>query len=394
MKNISEKLFFFSYGIYLIFNIVNTSFYSIYISSYMKYIMILCTIILIFKEILCKRLLKKEFFLLLICGFLLSFILLHVNGYAMFPLFFFIYSARNIDFKKITKFTYILSFVLLLFIIASAYAGIIENYKIVTIEMARERTREYLGFRYPLFPQMILFNITACFLYTYKNKSLIIKGIILAILNYLVFLKTDSRLSCYLSILLIIGVIFVQLKPNFLDNKKILCYILALSFPICSILSIGMTLNYNINDSRMVKLDEFLGGRLHLGKNSFNEYNINLFGNNTEYIGAGLDQYGRRTVGKYNYVDCLYINMLEKYGLIFNIVFLSLLSYILYATYKTKNYVLFIILIGFALHGIIDDLEIYLYYNAFWLAISNYFRKNKRNILQNESDLILNKEEI
>ena len=40
---------------------------------------------------------------------------------------------------------------------------------------------------------------------------------------------------------------------------------------------------------------------------------------------------------------------------------------------------------GLALHGIIDDLEIYLYYNVFWLALSNSFYKkvqlNKDNIL-------------
>ncbi|MBR3362391.1 MAG: hypothetical protein IKG40_00530 [Bacilli bacterium] len=332
-------------------------------------------LILILKEILLKETTRKELLLLFISFILLSLLLLHVNGIAMLPLFFFIYSARNIEFKKIAKFTTILSFILLIFIIISAELGIITNYQTIT----EERTRTYLGFRYPLFPQMILFNITLANLYANKENFSLIRSLFWIIINYWMFTYTDSRLSCYLAILLVFAVAFIQKKPNFFDNKKLLSYILIFSFPICAILSIGVTSSYDISSSTMYNLDEFLGGRLHLGYNSLSEYEINLFGHDTKYIGAGLNIDGQRTVGIYNYVDCLYINMLEKYGLIFNILFLSLLSYVLYKIWQKKDYILFIILIGFAFHGIIDDLEIYLYYNIFWLAIAQPFITKDNN---------------
>lgn len=375
MKKIQEKLFFLSLGLYLIFTILNTSFYAIYINSFSKLLMVLCVLILILKEILLKETTRKELLLLFISFILLSLLLLHVNGIAMLPLFFFIYSARNIEFKKIAKFTTILSFILLIFIIISAELGIITNYQTIT----EERTRTYLGFRYPLFPQMILFNITLANLYANKENFSLIRSLFWIIINYWMFTYTDSRLSCYLAILLVFAVAFIQKKPNFFDNKKLLSYILIFSFPICAILSIGVTSSYDISSSTMYNLDEFLGGRLHLGYNSLSEYEINLFGHDTKYIGAGLNIDGQRTVGIYNYVDCLYINMLEKYGLIFNILFLSLLSYVLYKIWQKKDYILFIILIGFAFHGIIDDLEIYLYYNIFWLAIAQPFITKDNN---------------
>ena len=373
MKKISEILFFISYNIYLITNILNASFYSIYISPYMKIIMVFCIILLVFKEMFYKKLSKKEFLLLILCAILFSVLALHVNGLAMVPLFFFMYSARDIDFEKVTKNTIIYSAITLVFVIISAYAGIITNYVDITLE----RTRVYLGFRYALFPQMILFNITACCMYIYRKKVSIMRGILLILINYIMFSYTNSRLSFYLSVLLIVFVTYLQIKPNFFEKHKIISFLLIFSFPICAVSSIYVTTIYDSSNNTLWDLDVFLGGRLSKGKNSFQQYNINLFGHKTEYIGNGLDKYGQRDMLEHNYVDCLYVNMLEKYGILFNIVFLSLLTYAMYRSLKEKKYILFAILIFYALHGIIDDLEIYLYYNAFWLAISSYFR-NKR----------------
>lgn len=382
MTKISEKLFFLSYGIYLLFCILNASFYTIYIYSYQKIIMMLCAIITIFGELMKKNLKKKELILLIFCAILFCILLNHLNGLAMFPLLFYLYSARNIDFKKIAKFTVIESSILLIFVIISAMIGIITNYQIVQVLFGVTRTRTYLGFRYPLYPQMILFNITLCYLYVHKDKISLIKCIIVALLNYWMYTYTDARLSCYMAILLAVTLYFFQRKPRLWENRKIISYILIFSFPICSLFSICMTMNYDPSNPTMSKLNEFLGGRLNLGKASLSEYEINLFGQDTEYIGAGLNRDGERTVGTYNYVDCLYINMLEKYGIIFNVIFLGLLSFLLYKLWKDKNYVLFVIMVGLAIHGIIDDLEIYLYYNAFWLAISPYFVNNKEKEIE------------
>ena len=117
------------------------------------------------------------------------------------------------------------------------------------------------------------------------------------------------------------------------------------------------------------------------GKKSLEEYEINLFGHDIQYIGAGLDINGQRATGTYNFVDCLYINMLEKYGIVFNVLFLCLLTTVLRKVWKGENYFLFIILVGLAFRGIIDNLEMYLYYNTFWLAISEYYVKKHTRLI-------------
>lgn len=368
-------LFFFAYGLYIFIGIMNISFFQIYTNNITKYINILCMLILLYNELLNKKICIKEIFLLLFVLLLAFPVMIHNNG-TLFIMILFIYCARSIDFRKIAKFSLLESILLLLLVIFSSKIGIITNY----ISTEGGRIREYLGFRYALFSPMILFNITALELYLHKDKFSPFRYIILFILNYYVYIKTDSRLSFYLSILLILFIAILTRFPNFFKKKNVLCKIMVFSFILCSIFSLVTTINYDYSNPYMSKLNEILGRRLYLGHISLDMYPINLLGHDTKYIGNGLDMYGNKTSGTYFYVDCLYLNLLEKYGLIFTVILLLLLTYSLSNTLKEKDYFLLVILTFFALHGIIDDLEIYIYYNTFWFIISKNFSKNLKSI--------------
>lgn len=368
-------LFFFAYGLYIFIGIMNISFFQIYTNNITKYINILCMLILLYNELLNKKICIKEIFLLLFISLLAFPVMIHNNG-TLFIMILFIYCARSIDFRKIAKFSLLESILLLFLVIFSSKIGIITNY----ISTEGGRIREYLGFRYALFSPMILFNITALELYLHKDKFSPFRYIILFILNYYVYIKTDSRLSFYLSILLILFIAILTRFPNFFKKRNVLCKIMVFSFILCSIFSLVTTINYDYSNPYMSKLNEILGRRLYLGHISLDMYPINLLGHDTKYIGNGLDMYGNKTSGTYFYVDCLYLNLLEKYGLIFTVILLLLLTYSLSNTLKEKDYFLLVILTFFALHGIIDDLEIYIYYNTFWFIISKNFSKNLKSI--------------
>lgn len=368
-------LFFFAYGLYIFIGIMNISFFQIYTNNITKYINILCMLILLYNELLNKKICIKEIFLLLFVSLLAFPVTIHNNG-TLFIMILFIYCARSIDFRKIAKFSLLESILLLFLVIFSSKIGIITNY----ISTEGGRIREYLGFRYALFSPMILFNITALELYLHKDKFSPFRYIILFILNYYVYIKTDSRLSFYLSILLILFIAILTRFPNFFKKRNVLCKIMVFSFILCSIFSLVTTINYDYSNPYMSKLNEILGRRLYLGHISLDMYPINLLGHDTKYIGNGLDMYGNKTSGTYFYVDCLYLNLLEKYGLIFTVILLLLLTYSLSNTLKEKDYFLLVILTFFALHGIIDDLEIYIYYNTFWFIISKNFSKNLKSI--------------
>ncbi len=373
--SVNEMLFFFAYGLYIFIGIMNISFFQIYTNNITKYINILCMLILLYNELLNKKICIKEIFLLLFVSLLAFPVTIHNNG-TLFIMILFIYCARSIDFRKIAKFSLLESILLLFLVIFSSKIGIITNY----ISTEGGRIREYLGFRYALFSPMILFNITALELYLHKDKFSPFRYIILFILNYYVYIKTDSRLSFYLSILLILFIAILTRFPNFFKKRNVLCKIMVFSFILCSIFSLVTTINYDYSNPYMSKLNEILGRRLYLGHISLDMYPINLLGHDTKYIGNGLDMYGNKTSGTYFYVDCLYLNLLEKYGLIFTVILLLLLTYSLSNTLKEKDYFLLVILTFFALHGIIDDLEIYIYYNTFWFIISKNFSKNLKSI--------------
>ena len=151
-------LFFFAYVLYIFIGIT-------------KYINILCMLILLYNELLNKKICIKEIFLLLFVSLLAFPVTIHNNG-TLFIMILFIYCARSIDFRKIAKFSLLESILLLFLVIFSSKIGIITNY----ISTEGGRIREYLGFRYALFSPMILFEAIILFfhlvnfVYCYINK--------------------------------------------------------------------------------------------------------------------------------------------------------------------------------------------------------------------------------
>jgi len=94
-----------------------------------------------------------------------------------------------------------------------------------------------------------------------------------------------------------------------------------------------------------------------------------VLGQKISWVGNGLNAYGQKNVNMYTYVDCLYIQILQRYGIVFTSCWLIILTATIYRCYRTKDYHLMIILTLIAGHCIIDDLTLYIYFNTFWFAI-------------------------
>ncbi len=389
MKVKKSSLFFIAYAVYLLFCIFDASFYTKYICNFEKIVMIFCIATLLLYELIrANKIIKiKRFVFATLIFISIVIMIIHLNGAKMLPLLFFAYSARYIKFEKIAKFTIYISTFAMIIIIASAYMGIIENYKAITIEFGKIRNRTYMGFRYALYSQTILFNISLCYVYCCKNKLTLLKVIFLIAINYLLYTFTNARLSVFMSVSAIVILYIYYKHPSSFSSKKLVWKLIIFIFPICAFVSIYTTYNYNPNNEKLVYLNQILGGRLNLGKNSFSEYPINFFGNDTEFIGGGLDVNGNISTKKFNFVDCLYINMLEKYGIIFNFLMLIILVYFCFKIEEKKKYDLLIIMFILAMHGMIDNLEMYLYYNAFWLISGEilFDKKEGKNYENNSS---------
>ena len=380
-NSINNFLFYFAFILYLFVTIINASFYAKYLpADSIKYTMIFTIVLLIFKELLSKKSKFREWIYLLLILLLTYFVFRNLSGqFAILPLFIFIYSSRDVDLNKIMKIAYYESLSLFLIILVSSKLGIITNY----VEYG-SRIREYLGFRYSLYGSVLLFNITALDLYIHKEKTGLIRCLIWLLINIIIFKLTDSRLAFYLSILLITFSYIISNFTKAIEKEKIIKLVLCISFIISSVFSIYATYNFNPNISYYDEANEFLGNRLYYGNLAIHEYGINLFGHDLVLKGNGLNIDGSRSTGTYNYVDCLYVMLLLRYGIIFFIIFIGILTATCIYLYRKKQYYLLLLMAILSLHGVIDDLMIYLYYNTFWLIIGKMILNQNKKIEDNK----------
>lgn len=369
-----EVPFFISYGIYLAFSILNTSFYAKYIIDIYKRILVFCLIFLIIYEIQTLKYNKRELFNAFL-AVLISLFMYYVGSGSFAVIFVFVYCGRNIDFKKIASFTVLISSLIMGIVISSAFLGTIQNFE----EIHEGNMRMYLGFRYGLYAPCYLFNITALVVYVKGYKIRWRQIIFLLIVNFGMFLLTDARLSFYLAVLMLFAVGVIKCFPDVLKPRKILCVLLSCSYIVIGLFSFYSTFYYGIY-GWLSGLNEMTGGRLGLGKRSLLAYGVSLFGNkDIRWVGNGLDAMGNRGSGNYLYVDNLYVRILQLYGIIFFVIYILLFTLTLFKCWKKKEWHLFIILVALAGRGFMDDLSLYLYYNTFWLVIGRMLLSSLRD---------------
>lgn len=375
-SSLKNLLFYFSYSIYLGYNLLDTSFYSKNINVFGNLLIIIVLVMLIFKEVIDFKVNSRDLTLFIILAIIGGLFFNYMGyNYAMLP--FFVYSARNMNTATIVKISYRISLVLLIFIIVSSYLGWITNY--ITYDGGRER--EYVGFRYSLFGPAILCNIIFLKVYLEKDNIKWRTLMFLIIGNYALYEFTDSRLTFGLGMLLLILTILIKLFSKF--KRVLMNKILIGSYVVSGLLSLYFTIGYNHLSEWHSNINEFLGGRLSLGYSTLKYYGYGLFGKRITLVGNGLDVDGYITTETYDYVDNLYIQLLLKLGLLFLVIFILGMTIVMWRVYRLNDIYLYIIFSLLALHGIIDDLMILPQYNSFWFVIAALFYKTRLD-LQNE----------
>ena len=363
----SDTLFFISYGIYLAAGILSSTFYFQYYKGWLyNLILVGCLLLLLIREIEKDKIKFSLIPLLLLTCFLSLIMLKNGPNKYTFWLLIYIFCARDINFRKIARFTWILSSIVFLLIIVSSQLGIIRDY----YDYWSGRTRHYLGFLYPLYPSTVMFNITALYICDKHKNISWFALMILAGINYFLYSLTDSRLCFITACIIILIAVVMKLCPTILNHMKIISFLMIASFPLGFMISYFGTVLYRPY-GLMNRLNNILGGRLELGQRSIKEYGSSLFGQRIEWIGNGLSAEGTKSTAEYNFVDSLYLQVFLRYGLIFSIIAIVILTMVLVYFYQNKEFLLLALFSVLAVHAIIDNLIFYLHYNTFWLAIGS-----------------------
>lgn len=369
-----DSIAYLSLFIYLVVSLLSVSFFEAMFPSFLlKGLLYLIVAILLGREAAKKNYgLSDLILLILFLGLFsasfpaqLGFLTIYTVGLLV------IFCLRDLEFTELASFTLKVTLFMFLLIIISSQLGIIRDY----VEVSSTRTRHYLGFRYSLFPASVMFNITALtiFLRNYKIKLWEILLLLSGVLY--IFLMTNSRLTFLNSCLLLFLALLIKVFPNILVKGRLLLFPFIFSYIVVPIGSYIMAKGYTISDSGLVALNRFLGGRLYFAGKSLNIYGFKLFGQQVNWVGNGLNALGQKSTASYLYVDNMYIQQLQRYGLIFVIILMILYTLTLIKLYQTRQLVLFVIMIIIAFHGAIDDLMSYPYYNTFLFLLPIFFVK-------------------
>lgn len=367
--SLDEGLYFLSYGIFLVTSLLSTSFfYRVFIGYPYTWLQVICLALLIFREYRMGK--DKQNWMALTVMVIMAVLSLQYtigNLTRLVPLmFFYIYSARNIHFTRIASFSLWVSTVVVCLVVFSGYLGIIDN----VVVAKGTRIREYLGFRYALYLPGILLNMTALWIYLRQDKISVLDVLGWTLVNTFVYLRTDSRISFVLAEVLLIAALLLRFVPSLSSNRLHRCWgVLTGSYVLCAAFSYAFTGIYDATVPWMRRLNSALESRLSLGKRSLEDHGFGFFGRHISWVGNGLDAFGNAGDGSYTYVDCFYVKILQRYGMLFTAGLLSLLTWSMLQLWKQKQYILLLICTTVAAHCILDDLSFALHYNTFWIAM-------------------------
>ncbi len=117
-----------------------------------------------------------------------------------------------------------------------------------------------------------------------------------------------------------------------------------------------------------------LQGFLRLGKDAIETYGISLLGQRVDLVGNGLTSTGEWVrIGQYNYIDCLYVQLLVRYGVLFSSIILALLTVVNYSAWHKCDFQLLMCQLVIALHCVVDDMSLWIYFNPFMILIGMCF---------------------
>ena len=242
------------------------------------------------------------------------------------------FGSIGIDLKRILKVYVIASLTIVLFTTALAWAGVIPNWTVTQYG----RTRYAMGNFYCTDYAARIFFLMLTVLLIYHQAIKWFHLVIMLGISIDVFIPTFAKLdfACMLLTLTIFAIHLYVSKHKEKRFAKIWFSawpkIGIISVPVTALGMLILTLMYSPDNSFTRVLDRILTNRLRLGHNGFSEFGIRLLGQPIIYHG------GYDSPDIYNFVDCSYLHILFREGLL--AVLVVILIYVLMAK-KHKNHI-------------------------------------------------------
>ncbi len=336
------------------------------------------------------------YFILGFCsiGFLLAY--LQGNHGILLELILFTIAIKDIDFNKlITIFLTTVSASLIIVTIASQI-GILNN---LIFTQLGKGTRISFGIHYPTnYASYILF---ICLAWGFVRKERISPWeiIFMYLLSYGMYHYCGARTSTLCLIVFACLLLIYKLRCSYLKRKELrhphkpvkaalpgwLSFLLGIVLPVCTAFSLITAYKYTDSSAFLTKLNSLFSGRLQIGRQTFDKFNVKLWGHNIKLHGNGgctlawMDNASGNNPG-YNFIDSSYLSILFRYGLFVFVCVIILFTITSFVARKRKDYVTMFIIAIIGVHCIMEHHMLDFNYNPFiFLLISSYYAKKKQS---------------
>lgn len=305
---------------------------------------------------------KKILFVFLIIG---SFVIArrYSGADALLETGLLIAGANDIDYRKILKVYLIVEIPMTICTMIAGYTGVITN----LVYHRGEQLRMSFGFVYPTdFAAGIIFMVTAWVVLRQVRCTWIEIG--LMIISVILFEKyCDVRNSEIVMMILIICVVYLKIRNKLAAKKgkeytpslllKILCLVAPYGLAGFMIL---VSRFYRPDIEWMAKLNTLFSTRLSLGKEVFDRYDIQIWGQDIPMRGNGGST---EVVADYFFIDSSYVNILMRLGLVAFILVMLIISIIMI---KNLNHPYMLMAMAIVcIHSVMEHHMFEVYYDVF-----------------------------
>lgn len=271
--------------------------------------------------------------------------------------------ANDIDYRKILKVYLIVEIPMTICTMIAGYTGVITN----LVYHRGEQVRMSFGFVYPTdFAAGIIFMVTAWVVLRQVRCTWIEIG--LMIISVILFEKyCDVRNSEIVMMILIICVVYLKIRNKLAAKKgkeytpslllKILCLVAPYGLAGFMIL---VSRFYRPDIEWMAKLNTLFLTRLSLGKEVFDRYDIQIWGQDIPMRGNGGST---EVVADYFFIDSSYVNILMRLGLVAFILVMLIISIIMI---KNLNHPYMLMAMAIVcIHSVMEHHMFEVYYDVF-----------------------------
>lgn len=382
---ISEKIYLFTLFIWVVVASLVTTTYFVRLDGFLslyRLLLYFTIIMLLIKELMNfpKTLYYFRFHwqqLLIVTAFFIAMFIVAKNrdGLLDINVLLLVFSARDIDFRKLLGTFSVATFLVLCLTIYASQKGMITN----MFMNADGGYRFSLGFNYVSFASQRLFFALCTYLMFRGKRISYLELLALLLATIYMYQQTSTSSPFYLSILILTyALLSIKIfKKEFIIGNFLSKALAQYGFIVA--LSVILYFCFYSSGNLFHLVDQFTHNRLRLSVDGFRNFGVSWLGQPISF--TTLDMFGNFT-SNYNYIDSSFVQLLVIDGLIVSAFMLFALTKVMKYFISIQKDIVLACLGIMIIHGMFDPQMLVLRYSPLILFISRLFIMNPDNKIE------------